>query len=296
MPDDKTSRIGPYEIEERLGDAFLYRARDTRSGDAIAIKVLPAWQRTAESLARFEREVKVEREIRHENLARFLDLGKERVHDPDLVGSAADPDGTGEVFFFVREWVEGQPLDDRLESGPLEPWRALAVGQQIARGLAALHEHEVVHRNLSPRNVVIEPGGTVKLVDFGLVKLLKDRASRDAGFQTAAGKMLGTAGYMAPEQLQGGDIDGRCDLFALGVVLYEAISGERPFPTDNLLAFIEAIQNDEPQPLYELVSGVPVAASALIARLLAKEPSERPQSAAEVVAKLEEVLAQRPTD
>ncbi len=284
-------QLGQYTDLERLGEGFLYRGRNSADGAVVGIKVLPAWRQSAEGLTRFEREVKVESAISHPNLARFLELGRATVTDHELVGSAANESGEADVFFLVREWVHGEPLEAVLEKRRLPLVAALHVGIEIAGGLAALHGAGVVHRNLNSSNVVLGSDGTATLVDFGLVKIMEDRANQEAGFRTASGQMLGTAGYMPPEQLKGEGVDTRSDLFSLGVLIHEAITGEKPFPTKDLLSYFHALDHEDPIRLDAVVPETPADVICVVAQLLSKRPEDRPSSATEVADRLAAALA-----
>jgi serine/threonine-protein kinase len=270
-----TQNIGEYQVRGSLGGPFRFRAL-AADGTDVVLNVLPAWERSAEAVARFEREVKVERAIVHENLARFVGLGRARVDDPALV-----PGGRGDVVFSVREYVEGRSLRQLLEERRPPFALALSIAIQMARGLGALHSHGVVHRNLNPGHAILDPNGTLKLVDFGLVKLLDEEAAEADRFQTRDGLVLGTAGYISPEQFRGQDLDGRSDLFSLGSILYELVCGRQAFPAKNLLEHIHALENDHPEPPSSLRGGVPVELDRVVLRLLAKAPDERFASAAE---------------
>ncbi len=284
------TQIGRFQIEERLGSSFVYRARDVRSGILVALKILPAWRRSEETLARFKRELQVETQIHHPAIATFVDAGLDYTTDPELVGSAGDQRGGAKVAYFAREFIDGTPLDEAITQRPLSIAAALNVAIQVARGLVALHERGVVHRNLNPRNLVLDRHLDVKMVDFGMVKILQSEAQKTARFETSTGHAIGTAGYMAPEQVRGGAIDGRTDLFALGVVLYQLVSQRRPFPTDNLLDYFHALNHADPPLLRDLVPEAPSELDGIVRRLLAKDPSQRYQNARAVVPDLERCL------
>jgi serine/threonine protein kinase len=271
----RATRIGELEVRERLGGTFQFRGV-AADGTDVVVKVLPAWERSAEAIARFERAVKVERAIAHENLARFLGLGRARVDDPELL-----PGGRGDVVFSVREYVDGRSLRQLLEERRPPFALAISIAIQIARGLGALHSHGVVHRNLNPAHAILDPNGTLKLVDFGLVKLLGEEAAEADRFKTRDGLVLGTAGYMSPEQFRGRDVDARSDLYSLGAVLYELVCGRPPFPATNLLAYVHALENDLPEPPSALRENVPADLDGVLLRLLAKKADERFGSAAE---------------
>lgn len=287
-------QIGSYEILSRLSDGFVYKARDTRNGAVVALKVLPAWMRSQEALSRFEREIKVERAMEHKNLVRFHDVGQAIVTDPDLVGSAADASGQGRVFFLAKEYVEGKSLKALLEERQHRLPLALAINVaiQVAEGLGVVHSHGIVHRNVNPNNVHVSDGGEVKLLDFGLVKILKDEIASQSKsqFKTASGQLIGTAPYLAPEQIRGEGVDARSDLFSLGVLLYHMVTGSFPFPHENLLDYFHAIDSEPPKPMAESVAEVPKELDRIVSKLLAKEPADRYASTSELIADLSEFL------
>lgn len=267
-------QIGPYRVIEQLGEKYLYKAEGA-DGREVVVKVLPAWQRWSEAVARFEREIRISQSIQHENVARFLDLGTARVDDPELVIG----EGEDRVYFFVREFVPGRSVEKRMAGRRLPLPLVLNVAIQAARGLGALHREDVVHRNLNPRNVIVDDEGAVKLVDFGLIKTLRDELNEEIGFKTEVGLMLGTAGYMAPEQLEAKPLDARSDLFSLGVLIYEMVTGSPPFPTDDLLEHFHALRSLEPSPMASRREEVPAELDRVVLRLLSKRPEGRYQSA-----------------
>ena len=273
-------RVGPYEIIAPLGSGGMgevYRARDTRLGRDVAIKVLPAeFAQDAERLRRFEREARATAALSHPNI---LD-----VHDV----------GTFEGMpYLVEELLEGKSLDERIRRGALAAAEALGIAVQIARGLAAAHEKGIVHRDLKPANVFLTKLGAVKILDFGLAKLVEGVPVGDADTLTHAptgvtgfGQVLGTVAYMAPEQARGLPVDQRADVFGFGVVLYEMVAGERPFRGATATDTIAAILKEEPAPL---PASVPPDLAAVIGKCLAKEPERRYQDGREVLAALEGV-------
>ena len=277
--------VAGYELLEPLPARFHYRAR-SESGDIVALQILPSWRRSDEALARFNRELEFEQATRHENVAELLDSGSTLVTDPELVGGP----GAGDVLYIVREFVAGRTVAQMIDEGVPPMALAISIAIQSARGLAALHAQNVVHRNLRPETLALREDGVLKLIDFGLVKILRDEASKGDAFKTEVGQVVGTAGYMAPEQLRGQKVDARTDLFALGAVLYELICGKPPFPTGNLLEYFRAVEHDDPTPLRELRDEVPASLEAVIGRMLQKDPADRQTSAVEVESELIEVL------
>lgn len=279
-----TRTIAEYEILEPLPARFHYRARSARGLD-VALQVLPAWLRSEEALARFERELRLEQAVQHENVAAFLGSGSAVVSDEELVGNAA----TGEVFYIVREFVAGQTLADLAAKGPANLPLSISITIQAGRGLGALHEAGVVHRNVRPDTLALRPDGVLKLFDFGLVKILRDETESEDVFRTGAGQVVGAAGYMAPEQLAGGVVDARTDLFSLGCVLYQLVTGRPPFPGD-LIEYFRAVSSQEPEAPRELRPELPESLDRIVRRLLAKDPAHRYLSAVEMEADLIESL------
>ena len=275
------ARLGPYEIVAPLGAGGMgevYRARDTRLGREVAIKVLPAaFAAEPDRLRRFEQEARATAALNHPNILSVFDVG---THE----GSP----------YLVEELLEGEPLSERLVHGALAVPEALRIGMEIARGLDAAHDRGIVHRDLKPANVFLTRDGTVKLLDFGLAKLVVPPAGAEtlAGATTVTehtvqGAVLGTVPYMAPEQARGAPVDRRTDVFALGVVLHEMLAGERPFRGLTATETAAAILRDEPAPL---PAHVPAPVAAVVTRCLAKEPALRYRRGGEVRAALEALL------
>jgi non-specific serine/threonine protein kinase len=269
------TRLGPYEVVAFLGAggmAEVYRARDTRLGREVAIKVVSEALGGQEVwLERLEREAQLAASLNHPNVVSLHDVG---VHD-------------GRPYF-VTELLEGESLRERLLRGPVPMVLALEWAGQVAQGLAAAHERGVVHRDLKPENLFITRSGHVKLLDFGIAKLVEavqrgtaphpmmDQTLPPAIGATSTGVVLGTPGYMAPEQVRADPVDERADLFSLGAVLFEMLSGGRAFPGGNFVESGYAILHEEPAPL---PSTIPAAVAAVVSRCLEKEPERRFQSA-----------------
>lgn len=284
MPLAPGTRLGPYEIVSALGSGGMgevHRARDTRLDRTVALKTLPA-ELTAdpERLARFESEARVVAALSHPNLLALHDFGRE-----------------GGVTYAVTELVEGQTLRERLADGAMTAPRAAAFAAQVAHGLAAAHDRGVVHRDLKPENLMVTPEGRAKILDFGLAR--RD-AAPGAGSQTLAptlaavtqpGAVLGTVGYMSPEQVRGQAVDSRSDLFALGVVLYEMLAGRPPFRGDSPADKMTAILREEPAPLALLAPDTPPALERIVTRCLEKLPAARFRSAADLAFALEALAA-----
>jgi hypothetical protein len=276
-------RLGPYEILGGLGAGGMgevYRARDQRLGRAVAIKVLPAEAAgDPERLRRFDHEARASSSLSHPNILGVLDVG---THDG--------------APYLVAELLEGETLRQRLENGALAVRKAVEVAVQVARGLAAAHEHGIVHRDLKPENLFLTRDGILKILDFGLARLEK-RASDDESTTTAAGGtdagvVMGTVGYMSPEQVRGETADHRSDVFALGAVLYEMLTGSRAFRRGTSVETLSAILKEEP-PEFAADKRVPPALDRVIRRCLEKKPQDRFQSACDLVFALE-VLSEAP--
>ena len=249
-----------YRITELIGKGGMgevYLADDTELDRRVAIKFLPAgYSNNPDVLERFKREAKAAAALNHPNIITIHDVG---AHE-------------GKPYI-VMEHVDGEPLSKVIERKDLAIERALEIAAQIFDGLSAAHEAGVVHRDIKPDNVLIDRSGRVRVLDFGLAKL------HDATAITAEETTLGTAAYMSPEQTRGADVDERSDLFSAGVVLYEMVAGQRPFPGDHPSAVLYAIANQEPQPLRRYNNQASEGLERLVTKLLAKDPESRYPSA-----------------
>ena len=274
------NRLGPYEIIAPIssgGMGEVYRARDSRLHREVALKVLPAeLSNDPERRRRLEREARAVAAINHPNICTLHDVGRD--------------DG---VDYLVFELVEGELLAAQLDRGPLPIDEALQRGAEIATALAAAHRGGVLHRDLKPANVMVAPTGA-KLLDFGLAKLAvaspapleAGESMEDEGSLTRPGMLLGTVPYMTPEQIEGRPVDARTDVFALGVVLFEMLTGERPFTGETTMALVAAILEREPPAVSTFRPQVPAALDRTVARCLAKDPDRRWQSAADLADEL----------
>lgn len=270
------TRLGPYEIVAPLGVGGMgevYRARDTRLERTVALKVVrPELAVSDEGRGRFEREARAISQISHPNVCALFDVGREAGRQ-----------------FLVMEFVEGDTLAARLLRGPLPLSDVLRLGQEMATGLDAAHRRGIVHRDFKPGNVLVSKHGA-KVLDFGLARALADAGD---GVETrtlsttAAGTILGTLPYMAPEQIQGSNTDARTDVFALGAVLYEMLTGRRAFQAPSQAAVIAAVTEGQPPSPSSLRKGVPTPLERLVAQCLAKDPDARPQTAGEVARALD---------
>jgi tetratricopeptide (TPR) repeat protein len=267
MPLAPSRRIGVYEILAHLGAGGMgevYRARDTRLGRIVAIKFISS-DALADRFARerLAREAQLASSLNHPNIVTVYDVGEEDGHP-----------------YIVMELIEGESLYRRLISRPLKTREVLEIACQVADGLAAAHSAGVVHRDLKPQNVMLTSDGRAKIVDFGLSKQAPgssgpDELTAKGSALTADHLVLGSAGYMAPEQVAGQAVDGRADQFALGAVLYEMLSGKRAFKKGTSVQTMASIIEDEPPSLFELSPAVPEPVVALVERCLAKSPERR---------------------
>ena len=266
------TRIGSYEVVTALGSGGMgevYRARDTRLDRTVALKRLSAdlaW--LPEGRARFEREARAISRLNHPHICTLFDV--------------VEADGTD---FLVMELVDGETLAARLQRGPLSVSETIRLSAQIADALAAAHRQNVVHRDLKPANVMLTSRG-IKLLDFGLAALRGEEPLRGDPHITTTGAILGTPAYMAPEQLQGRPVDARADLFALGAVMHEMLTGRRAFDGESSAEVAAAILERDPEPVSK-VRDVPEALSWAIRACLAKNPDERWQNAADLARHLQ---------
>ncbi len=277
------TRVGPYEILGSIGAGGMgevYRARDTRLGRDIAVKVLPSsFAADPERLRRFEQEARTVAALNHPNILAIHDVG---THDG--------------APFLVTELLEGETLRERLEAGPLPVRKSVEIAVQAAHGVAAAHEKGVIHRDLKPANIFLTSDGRVKILDFGLAKLTarekpaageSQAATRTAAGATEPGMVLGTVGYMSPEQVRGLPADARSDIFALGAILYEMLSGWRAFQKDSSAETMTAILKEDPPELAGDGSKIPAAVDRIVRHCLEKNPSQRFQSARDLAFHLE---------
>src|SRR5271166_3838610 len=273
------TKLGPYEILSPLGAGGMgevYRAKDTRLGRDVALKILPeSFAREPDRLRRFEQEARAVAALNHPNILAVFDIGQ---HD----GSP----------FLVSELLEGESLRAVLDNGALPQRKTIEYGVQIAHGLAAAHEKGIVHRDLKPENIFITKDGRIKILDFGLAKLAqKAGAGLDdvtlTSSHTAAGVVMGTASYMAPEQVRGEAADPRTDIFAFGAVLYEMLSGVRAFRRDTPAETMTAVLKDDPPEFSSSGHLVSPGLERIVRRCLEKSPEQRFQSARDLSFALE---------
>src|SRR6266540_276238 len=283
MPVSAGSKLGPYEVLAPLGAGGMgevYRAKDWRLGRDVALKVLPTdVARDADRRSRFEQEARAASALAHPNIITVYDVGE-----------------SDSTVWIAMELVEGRTVRDLLASGPLPARRALEIGTQVAEGLAAAHAAGIVHRDLKPENLILSRDGYVKILDFGLAKLAERGMAAAEGPTVSAGApgtepgtVMGTVGYMSPEQAAGQPLDFRSDQFSLGSILYEMATGQRAFQRKTGVETLAAILREEPKPIAEVNPTTPAPLRWTIERCLAKEPDERYASTKDLARDLKSV-------
>jgi len=269
------TKLGPYEIQSLLGAGGMgevYRAHDSRLDRTVAIKVLPAsFSADRERLQRFAQEARAAAALNHPNILSIFDIGE----------AQGAP-------YVVSELLEGETLRERLRNGPLPIRRVIDYALQVARGLAAAHDKGIVHRDLKPENLFLTHDGRVKILDFGLAKLTRPEAPSGSGdaptvqVATEAGLVMGTAGYMSPEQVRGKPADNRSDIFTFGAILYEMITGKRAFHGETSADTMSAILKEETPELSETTRNVPPGLERIVRHCMEKHPTQRFQSAGDL--------------
>ena len=270
------TRLGGYEILASLGAGGMgevFRARDSGLQRDVAVKVLPErLADNAQALARFEREARVVAALSHPNIMAIHDVGR-----------------AGPTAYAVMELLDGATLREELRGGPLSPRIAVEYAAQAAHGLAAAHEKGVVHRDLKPENLMVTRDGRLKILDFGLAHeqqptapTVGDTQSPTLGRDTDPGTVVGTVGYMSPEQVRGEAVDHRSDIFSLGCVLHEMLSGRRAFARGTVAETMTAILREDAAPVAESGRAVPPALERIVSHCLEKKPEQRFQSASDL--------------
>ena len=284
----KNTRLGPYEILSTIGAGGMgevYRARDTRLGRDVAIKILPSsFSDDEQRLLRFEQEAGTVSALNHPNILAIHDIGKQ--------------DGSP---YLVSELLEGETLRERMAGAALPQRKAIEYALQIARGLAAAHEKGIVHRDLKPENIFVTKDGRVKILDFGLAKLTEPAAAQartdipTRRIDTDPGMVIGTVGYMSPEQVRGRPVDHRADIFSFGAILYEMLTGKRAFHGESPAETMSAILREDPPDLSESNKNVAPALERVVRHCLEKNPEERFHSAIDLAFAIEALSATTPT-
>src|ERR1035438_6367261 len=280
MPLVAGSRVDSYEIIAPLGAGGMgevYRDRDLTLKRDVAIKVLPEyWSRDPERLRRFEQEAQATAALNHPNIVSIFHVGQ----------YAGSP-------YIVTELLQGETLRDRLRKGPMRLQEVLDCGGEIRCGLAAAHDAGIVHRDLKPENIWVTKDGRIKILDFGLAKLDPNKAASPDGAtvtirqETSPGHVLGTVGYMSPEQVRGQVADARSDIFAAGAILYEMLTGKLAFRKATSAETMTAILNEDPPTISQVAPSVPPGLQRVVNRCLAKSPEQRIQHATDLAFALE---------
>lgn len=277
MSDLTGMKLGRYVIVERLGFGgmgVVYRARDEKLERFVAIKILaPGLLLGDEARRRFRREALALAKLNHAHIAAVYDVGEQ--------------DG---IDYLVMECVPGQSLAAKLAAGPLTVKDATSITQQIAQALEEAHEQGVIHRDLKPSNVMVTPKGAVKVLDFGLAKLLDVSGTEETRTVEETQRLMGTVPYMSPEQAYGKTLDTRTDLWSLGVVYYETLTSQRPFHGDSAVGVLKAITEETPKPVTEIRADAPQRTDEIVGHALEKNPADRYQSASEVVKDTSDLL------
>ena len=281
MPLSAGARLGPYVVESLIGAGGMgevYRAHDDRLNRTVAIKVLAPELASPDRVERFTQEARAASALNHPNILTIHDVGREN-----------------DTAYFAMEWVDGRTLRGMLRAGPIPMRRSVELALQIAEGLAKAHAAGVVHRDLKPENVMVTRDGLAKIVDFGLAKIVEPPASADGETVTRVagtepGIVMGTAGYMSPEQAIGRPVDYRSDQFSLGLIIYELLTRTRPFERPTAAQSLAATIEAEPAPVETLSPEVSPHLAAVVARCLAKDPAERYESTRDLARDLKSVL------
>jgi serine/threonine protein kinase len=275
--------LGPYEIIAPLGKGGMgevYRARDVRLGREVALKVLPeTGANDADTLARFEREARAVAALNHPNILSIHDTGEHRG-----------------VPYAVTELLEGENLSDRLRTGPVAAKRATEIACQIADGLSAAHARGVIHRDIKPENIFLTNDGRAKILDFGIARIGPRPGDITTGAAARGGTssqfIMGTAGYMSPEQVRGKTIDFRTDIFSLGAVFYEMLTGRRAFDRPGMVETMTSVLKDDPSKFTD-TEKIPQEIRAFIFRSLEKDPADRYQTARDLLLDLRAFQAEQ---
>src|SRR5437773_2119167 len=267
--------LGHYKILQRLsagGMGEVYLAEDTRLRRKVALKILPAiFTREVERVHRFQQEAQAVSALNHPNIVTIYDIGQIASH-----------------HFIATEFIDGETLRQRMSRGRVTNGEAINIACQVASALAAAHHAGIVHRDIKPENIMVRSDGLIKVLDFGLAKLI-ERGDTVSLVNTNQGIVMGTAHYMSPEQARALVVDERTDLWSLGVVLYEMVAGQSPFAGETSTDVMVSILEHEPKPLSEIADRVPAALQSVVAKALRKDRERRYQSAGELSKELQKL-------
>ncbi|HID32702.1 MAG TPA: serine/threonine protein kinase, partial [bacterium (Candidatus Stahlbacteria)] len=265
-----TEEIRNFRIGELIatgGMAAIYKGIQISLNRPVAIKILhPHLARDNNFILRFEREAKAAASLQHENIISIIDFGKEK-----------------DKYFLAMEFVDGPSSKELIESGPIPIEITLFILSEILKGIDYAHEQGVIHRDLKPGNILIDRRGAVKIGDFGLAK------AQDTATVTVTGSIVGTPAYMSPEQASGATVDHRSDLFSIGVLGYEMLTGTKPFPGETYSMVINSLLTKEPKPISSYLEHIPHRMETIISRLMKKDPDQRYQKASDVLTDIERV-------
>jgi serine/threonine protein kinase len=279
--------LGRFVLLHLLGKGGMgevWRAQDPRLGREVAIKILPPeLANDPDSLARFERECKILAALNHPCIAQIYEAGEET---PVLPG---EPPDQQKISFIVMELVEGKSLSEILQGSQIPVLTAVRLARQISKALAVAHKAGIVHRDLKPANIMVTTKNQAKVLDFGLARPVATSGAPILPEVTVPGMVMGTAAYLAPEQVRGNPADSRSDIWALGCVLYQMLCGHRPFPSNSVPEILAGILRDEPEDLKEMYPGLPESLTQLVKRCLEKDAARRPQSALEIASELKTI-------
>ena len=281
------TNVSYYRILSRLGAGGMgevYLAEDTRLGRKVALKILPPqFTKEADRLRRFEQEARSASALNHPNIITIFEVGR-----------------SNETNFIVTEFIEGETLRHHIAQSKLSLIQSLDLSIQIANALAAAHTAGIIHRDIKPENVMLRPDGYVKVLDFGLAKLIEQpkdsldfQSSALARAKTAPGTVMGTVKYMSPEQARGLDVDLRSDIYSLGVLIYEMVTGRLPFEGETASDTIAAILHQEPPPMAHFAKEIPESLDWIIGKALRKHKDERYQTVNEMLADLKTLQDER---
>jgi eukaryotic-like serine/threonine-protein kinase len=298
------AHLNHYEIVALLGVGGMgevYKANDTRLGRPVALKILPAHLvEDADRVRRFIQEAKSASALNHPHIVTIYEIGEAEVEDRAADGNEANPSNSApRIHYIAMEFVDGSTLHAKIHRDKTDLKKMLEYFAQAAEGLSKAHAAGIVHRDLKPENIMITDDGYAKLLDFGLAKLIEPTTASDAGLEEAAtammgqtrpGMVMGTVGYMSPEQAQGKPVDQRSDVFSFGCILYEAATGRKPFEGDSVIDSLHKIVYTQAPLVRESNPNAPAELQRIVRKCLAKDPAERYQSIRDVAIDLRDLI------